>query len=199
MIECILMSVLFMGQTAPSDISVAMPDRAPAAGAISPVTEGAYSFASFADPYSPFAEATDTCNCGTVGTCWFAGADYRVIRTHFSEAVAFATLTASLTPLGPDFRVTTTELDFDYQSSFSVFAGLHLSDRADVRLSYWYLDTDTGASGAALPGQVIVDPFGNLAPVGTTIETQAGVQLHVVDLEYIRQIVDPCSRAGLAY
>src|SRR5438874_3697451 len=58
---------------------------------------------------------------------WFAGADYRLVRTHFSEAIAFATLTASVTPAGPDLRSAGNELNFSYQSSFAVYAGYHLS------------------------------------------------------------------------
>ena len=104
--------------------------------------------------------------CDPIRSGWFAGADYRLLRTHFSEAVAFATLTAGAGSQGPDLSVTASELDFDYQSSFALFAGYHINDNTDVKFSYWHLDTSTGVSGAAGPGQVIVDPFGNLAPGG---------------------------------
>src|SRR4051794_4876140 len=48
---------------------------------------------------------------------WFAGADYRLLRTHFSEAVSFATLTPTIGPSGPDLRIVGHELKFDYQSA----------------------------------------------------------------------------------
>jgi len=142
----------------------------------------------------------DNCCCCDSERCgWFAGADYRLVRTHFSEAVAFATLTAGAGPQGPDLRVRASELNFDYNSSFMVFAGYHLNDCADVRFSYWHLDTSTDVLGAAGPGQVIVDPFGNLAPAGTNINTTASVRLNVFDLEYLRRMEDPTWPASVMY
>src|SRR5213082_3177286 len=64
----------------------------------------------------------------TPGSRWFAGADYRLLRTHFSEAVSFATLTPTIGPSGPDLRIAGHEIKFDYQSAFAVFAGFHMSD-----------------------------------------------------------------------
>jgi len=140
------------------------------------------------------------CCCDPVRSGWFAGADYRLVRTHFSEAVAFATLTAGAGPQGPDLRVAASELSFDYRSSFAVYAGYHLNDCADVRFSYWHLDTSTNVSGAATsPAQVIVDPFGNIAPFGTNIDTTASVRLNVYDLEYLRRIEDPSWPASVMY
>jgi len=141
----------------------------------------------------------DGCCCDPIRSGWFAGADYRIIRTHFSEAVAFATLTLGGGPQGPDLRVTASELNFDYQSSFMVFAGYHINDNADIKFSFWHLDTSTDVSGAAGPGQVVVDPFGNLAPAGTNIDTTASVRLDVFDLEYLRRNEDPSCPAGLMY
>jgi Legionella pneumophila major outer membrane protein precursor len=141
--------------------------------------------------------ASDCCpqHCG-----WFAGADYRLLRTHFSEAVAFATLTAGAGPQGPDLRVAASELKFDYRSSFAIFAGYHLNDCSDVRFTYWHLDTSTDVVGAATsPAQVIVDPFGNIAPFGTTIDTTATVKLNVYDLEYLRRVEDPTWPASVMY
>jgi hypothetical protein len=140
------------------------------------------------------------CYCEPTRCGWFAGTDYRLLRTHFSEEVAFATLTAGAGPQGPDLRVAASELKFDYRSAFSVFAGYHLNDYADVKFSYWHLDTSVGVSGAAAaPNQVIVDPYGNLAPFGTTIDTTASVKLNVFDLEYIRRMEDPTWPAGIMY
>jgi hypothetical protein len=142
---------------------------------------------------------TDCYGCDPIRFGWFAGANYRLVRTHFSEAVAFATLTLGAGSQGPDLSVTASELDFDYQSSFTLFAGYHINDYADVKFSYWHLDTSTNVSGAAGPGQVIVDPFGNLAPAGTDIDTTASVRLDVFDFEYLRRIEDPSCPAGVMY
>src|SRR5690348_2177400 len=96
----------------------------------------------------------------TPGSRWFAGADYRLLRTHFSEAVSFATLTPTIGPSGPDLRIVGHELKFDYQSAFSVFAGFHLSDVEDVRFTYTHLDSTGSVGGTAGAGQFIVDPIG---------------------------------------
>jgi hypothetical protein len=144
------------------------------------------------------ADSSDACCC-EARSCWFVGADYRVLRMHFSEAVAFATLTTSFTPQGPDLRVNATELDFDYQSSFAVFFGYHLNDYADLRFTYWYLDTDTGFSATAGPADIIVDPFGNLGPPGTTIDTFASVRLNVFDFEYVRWAENYGSQSSWSY
>ena len=69
-------------------------------------------------------------------------------------------------PTGLTRRVAADELDFDYESSFKLFLGYHLHDCADVRLTYWFLDTETLVSGTAGAGQTIVDPFGNLGLTG---------------------------------
>jgi hypothetical protein len=132
--------------------------------------------------------------CNSIGSRWYISADYRLIRTHFSEAVAFATATT----IGSDTRVVATELDFDYESSFAIAAGYHLSDCSELRLSYWYLFAETEASGEAAgpPTQFIVDPFGL---VGTEIDTRADVRLNVIDLEYLRRVEDECARADLTY
>lgn len=143
---------------------------------------------------------TSDCCCDPGRSGWFAGGDYRFIRTHFSEAVAFATLTAGAGPQGPDLRVAASELRFDYRSSFAIWAGYHINNYSDVRFTYWHLDTSTAVAGAAVsPFQVIVDPFGNIAPFGTTIDTTASVKLNVFDLEYLRRIEDPSWPASIMY
>ncbi|MEX2139359.1 MAG: Lpg1974 family pore-forming outer membrane protein [Pirellulales bacterium] len=129
----------------------------------------------------------------------FAGAEYRHIRPHFSEAVAFATVTDSIGATGFSRRVAAHELDFDYESSMRLFLGYHLNDCADVRLTYWYLDAETFVSGTAGAGQTIVDPFGNLGPTGTEIGATATVQMNVFDLEYLRPIGNNCDGLGFLY
>jgi hypothetical protein len=141
----------------------------------------------------------DECNCCSQRCGWFAGADYRLVRTHFSEAVAFATLTTTITPGGPDLRVAASELNFNFQSAFAVYAGYHINDFADVRFSYWHLDTSVGVSATPAANQVIVDPFGNLAVPGTNIDTRASVKLNVYDLEYMRRMEDPSWPTSMTY
>jgi hypothetical protein len=148
-------------------------------------------------PSGSAANCANDCCQADCRSGFFGGAEYQFIRPHFSEAVGFATVTDSLGPLGLDRRVSAHELDFDYESAFRLFLGYHLDDRADVRLSYRFLDTETFASGTAGPGQTIVDPFGNIGLTGSSIDTTASVQMNVFDLEYLRPMEFNC--AGVAF
>lgn len=129
----------------------------------------------------------------------FASAEYRLMRPHFSEAVAFATVTDSIGATGFSRQVAADELDFDYESSFRFFLGYHLNECADVRLTYWHLDAETFVTGTAGPGQTIVDPFGNLGPTGASIDTTATVQMNVFDLELVRPMNVQCGGLGFHY
>ncbi len=140
----------------------------------------------------------DECNSSR-GSCFFAGAEYLHLRTHFSEAVAFATVTDSLSNQGFNRQVVAHELDFDYENSFRVFVGYHLNECCDVRFSYWQLDTETFVTGTAGVGQTIVDPFGNLGLGGSSINTTASVNLEVYDIEFQRPVDFSCGGIGFLY
>jgi hypothetical protein len=133
----------------------------------------------------------------------YGGADYLLIRPHFSEAIGFAEVTQ--TP--NSFQAVGRDLDFGYQSSFRVFAGVTLGETGDgLRFTYTSLRGDTDVNGTAgPPGTILVDPYGNIAgaaavidpqsrlfgqilPGGDAINTQASVDLNIYDLEYIRPL-----------
>jgi hypothetical protein len=161
------------------------------------VLEPTTASAAIQDNSNATAPLADDCCCQRSG--WFAGGDYRLVRTHFSEAVAFATLSAGAGPQGPALNVTGTDIRFNYQSAFAIWAGYHLNDYSDIRFTYYHLDSQASVGGAAAPGQVIVDPIGDLAPPGTAINTNASVKLNVYDLEYLRRIEDPSWPASVQY
>src|SRR4051794_21655460 len=85
---------------------------------ISDTTDGVrQSISDLGEP--PASTACDTL-AGCCAPCrqgFFGAADYRAVRTHFSEAVAFATLTAGPGPQGVNLGVAASELNFDYRSS----------------------------------------------------------------------------------
>jgi hypothetical protein len=189
MITGLLLNCAALSPVAASDFFSSQPVAADAGAISSAISDG--------DNSGTASLADDCCCCQRSG--WFAGGDYRLVRTHFSEAVAFATLTAGVGPQGPDLRVIGNEIRFNYQSAFAVWAGYHLNDFSDLRFSYWHLDSQASVGGAAVPGQVIVDPFGNLAPLGTAINTHSTVRLNVFDLEYLRRIEDPTWPASMQY
>jgi hypothetical protein len=130
---------------------------------------------------------------------WFTGAEYLLIRTHFSEGLAYASVKDSMA--GGTFHrdVSSRELSFDYRSSFRVFAGYHLNEWADVRFSFWHLDTATSPSATVGPGETIIDPYGGAAKPGMNIRTSATVRLNVYDIEYVRPMYFRGPNMSLSY
>lgn len=136
---------------------------------------------------------------------FFGGADYLLIRPHFSEAIAFARGTQNL--MAGTMNVVEEPLEFEYQNSLRATFGYRSAQGdTELRFTYWYIDTDTSVNGGGLaPGQFIVDPFGNMVgsafvlnpgdarfdptfttPVGMggeSIATTASVRLNVFDLD----------------
>lgn len=130
---------------------------------------------------------------------WFAGAEYLLIRTHFSEAIAYASVKDSA-PGGVFHRdVSSRELKFDYRSSFRVFAGYNLNEWSKVRFTFWHLDTSTSPSATVGPGETIIDPYGGAAKPGMNIQTSASVRLNVYDIEYVRPMYFRGPNMSLSY
>ena len=134
-----------------------------------------------------------------LGSRWYAAQDYLLIRTHFSEAIAFARVNDSLVGGVFNRHVEADELNFDYESSFRSTLGYHLNDCADIRFTFWHLDVDTLVRGVAGPGETIVDPYGGMAPTGAEIAAGASVKMNVFDLEYVRPIRIPHPHLGFEY
>ena len=122
----------------------------------------------------------DACFTDACGRGLYGGFEYLHLRSHFSEAVAFARVTPSLVNGIPNIRVAAEELEFDYNPSFRTYLGYDLSDVTDVRFTYWYYDDEVSVDGIAAPGETLIDPFGN---IGAEINTRASVQMNVFDLD----------------
>ncbi len=147
------------------------------------------------------------CGCGACFTCpnpgFYAGAEYLLMRPHFSEAIAFAQGTQTLPTA---FEVEGRELQFDYDNSFRVFAGYRTPSGGEFRFTYWYLFGDISVEGTATGTEFIVDPFGNvvgalrvmdlgdvrgfgtLLTAGDHIATRATVRTNVYDFDFIKPL-----------
>jgi len=131
----------------------------------------------------------------------YAGADFLLIRPHFSEAVAFAQGVQTLTTFQTEGR----PLAFDYAPSFRAFGGFRFDDgRAAIEFNYRHVRGETQVDGTAPgAGEFIVDPFGNVVGAvvvvdprdarfgtmvvgGDLIRTEATVQMNVYDLDLMR-------------
>jgi hypothetical protein len=137
------------------------------------------------------------------------GAEFLLIRPHFSEAVAFAD--GRVTPGG--FQTSSRELDFNYDPSFRTRLGYRFGGTGQAILfTYWHFDGDVGVAGAPQPGGFSIDPFGNAAgfavnpqtglplPAGDFTATRAEVEMNVFDLDWLVPLVQrgPASVVGTA-
>lgn len=180
----------------PAEPSVAAPTLAEP----STIFQAAY------DNHSQFdgAGPGEQCPCATLSNGPYAGADFLLIRPHFSQAIAFAQGSETLSSL----TLVARPLQFDYDGSMRAFAGYHLADRnADVQFTYWHLQGTTDQNGAVFgPGQFLVDPFGNVAGTyvdpatgvvltgGDAISTYANTTVNIYDLDYRPLIGTPHSK-----
>lgn len=130
---------------------------------------------------------------------WFAGQEYLLLRTHFSEALAFARVRDTMPGGVFTRRVQSEELDFDYESSFRSTLGYHLNNGADLRFTFWHLDVDTLVTGVAGVGETIADPYGGLAMTGSDIAASAAVKMNVYDLEFVRPLHFTRPNVGFEY
>jgi len=147
---------------------------------------------------------------------FYAGADYLLVRPHFSEAIAFARGSQTLTT----YEVEGRELQFDYDSSFRIFAGYRPGDGGgEFRFTYWRFFGDISVAGTAEVGQFLVDPFGNVVGTaviinpadrrfgtlesillgGDLIRTKATVETNVYDLDFIKPVLLSSPNWGLSW
>lgn len=134
---------------------------------------------------------------------FYAGAEYLLIRPHFSEAIAFARGTQTTT----GFETQGRELQFDYDSSFRIVGGYRRGyGEGELRFTYWHFGGEISVDGTAEAGGFLVDPFGNLVGTvvvidphsrlygtaltgGDLIRTRATVETNVYDLDFIRPLL----------
>ncbi len=157
---------------------------------------------------------TGACLCdpstvfGPVESAVLVGAEFLYIRPHFSEAIAFARSQQTFTSFAASGR----ELEFNYQPSFRVHLGYQFDGGQRAVLTYWNYDGDTDVTGRPVPGQFLVDPFGNTAglainpatltvlPSGDLISTRAEVEMDVIDADLLFPLVQrgPVQFLGVA-
>ena len=139
---------------------------------------------------SPGRCATGHEGCGgcAADAGFYAGAEFLLLRTHFSQAYAFAQVAQTQTP--PIVRnVNAVVLPFDYDPSFRVFVGYSMGDNAgDFRFTYWHFRTDANkgeqVGSQAGVSEFVVDPLGAMAQTGDFITAHASVETNVYDLDF---------------
>jgi hypothetical protein len=128
----------------------------------------------------------------------YGGADYLLLRMHFSEAIAFVTVTDSMQNGLPHEQSQARELNFNYNSAFRTYLGYHLSPGADLQFTYFHFATSVTANGtSSSPSQFNIDAFGDRAGFGQSIQTQANVQLNAFDFDFVKPLIFDRGRVGL--
>lgn len=115
----------------------------------------------------------------------YGGADYLLIRTHFSQAIAYVQATDSVVNGLPHESVQAREINFPYSSAFRTYVGYYLTPRSAVQLTYFHLNSSVAANGTpAAPNQFLVDAYGDRANFGQSIATNSSVNINAFDLDY---------------
>lgn len=146
-------------------------------------------------PVACFGPANDSCGI-------YGGADYLLIRPHFSQAVAFARGRQGLGGMATEAE----PIRFDYDSAFRAFAGYRGHGGNALQFTFTHLDSEDFASGTVSdPGEFIVDPFGNLVGAvmvvnpadprfgtvlvgGDLVQTETRVEMNYFDIEFITPV-----------
>lgn len=145
---------------------------------------------------------------------FYGGADYLLIRPHFSQAVAFTEGTQTPT----SFSASARNLDFPYKSNLRAFIGMPIAEiDGAIQFTYTRLHSQTNVNGTVTtPGQFIVDPFGAVAGSvavfnphdnlfgtvltgGDTVNTRASISLNIYDIEYLRPLLPAGSQWNLRW
>lgn len=115
----------------------------------------------------------------------YGGAEYLLLRTHFSQGIAFVEVGGSVVNGLPNQSVTAKEINFPYTSAFRTYVGYHLTATAALQLTYFYLNNSTTVFGTPGAGQTFIDAYGSQATAGQTLGGTSQVRLNVFDLDLV--------------
>ena len=135
---------------------------------------------------------------------WFAGAEYLLVRPHFSDARAFSRRDLAPPNSNPSIQTeTTVDFEFGYESSMRTYVGFRLDDCcSEFRATYSRLRGHSTVSGTATTGVVQFTAFEvNALADGQTITANSDVSGDVYDFEISRGIrnggaCDDCGTCG---
>lgn len=127
----------------------------------------------------------------------YFGAEYLLLRAHFSQAIAFAQVTDSIQNGIPNEQSNAREINFRYNSAFRTYLGYHLSPDSDLQVTYFHLNTSVAVNGTpALSNQFYIDAFADRAAFGQTMATKSSIQLNIFDIDYVRPYVVKQGKVG---
>jgi hypothetical protein len=143
---------------------------------------------STAPSYAPLAQSAVL--CPTTSWCspdgFFAGADYLLLRTHFSQAIGFVQVTDSLSGGLPHESVQAREINFPYSSGFRTYLGYNLTQTSAIQFTYFHFNNSASLNATpASPNQFFVDAYTDRANFGQSILSNSSINLNAFDLDYV--------------
>lgn len=132
--------------------------------------------------FSPFPGAGWTSPDGSV----FGGADYLLLRTHFSQAIAYVSATDSLVNGLPHESVQAREINFPYSSGFRTYLGYNFTPTSAVQFTYFHFNNSASiAATPASPNQFFIDAYTDRANFGQSMLSNSSINLNAFDLDYV--------------
>jgi hypothetical protein len=116
----------------------------------------------------------------------YGGAEYLLIRTHFSQAIGYVDASGAVVNGLPTQSVSAREINFPYASAFRTYVGYQFTPAAALQLTYFHLNNTATISGTpSAPNHSFVDAYGDVAKFGQTMGGSSSVTLNVFDLDFV--------------
>jgi hypothetical protein len=132
------------------------------------------------------------------GNSFFGGADYLLLRTHFSEGIAYVQATDSLSGGLPHESVRAREINFPYSSGFRIYLGYNLTPTSGVQFTYFHFANSASISATpASPNQFFVDAYTDRTNFGQSILSNSSIAVNAFDLDYLGRFTVAGGRLNL--
>ncbi|HQU44729.1 MAG TPA: Lpg1974 family pore-forming outer membrane protein [Pirellulales bacterium] len=116
----------------------------------------------------------------------FGGVEYLLVRTHFSEAIAYVQATDTLANGVPTASVQAREINFPYSSAFRTYLGYNFTPSSALQFTYFHLGDSASISATpGAPNQYFVDAYTGRTNFGDSTTSNSSVRLNVFDLDWM--------------
>ena len=134
----------------------------------------------------------------TAASSFFGGADYLLLRTHFSQAIAYVQATDSLVNGLPNESVQAREINFPYSSGFRTYVGYNFTPISGVQFTYFHFANSATVGGTpASPNQFFIDAYTDRTTFGQSIVSNSSISLNAFDLDYLGRFAVAGGRLSL--
>lgn len=128
-------------------------------------------------------------NWQSTADSFFGGADYLLLRTHFSQAIAYVQVSDAVANGIPQETVQAREINFPYSSAFRTFVGYNFTPSSAIQFTYFHVADSTSVSATpAAPNQYFVDAYTGHTSFGQSISSNSSVALNAFDLDWVGRL-----------